>query len=368
MKLTQVFMPVKRLLNLLGLVLLLSVSACVGEEDNQERMVNLSEVKDDAEAQLKNLNAAIEQSKRDGSLYARRAVVLLRKGELQKALADANEAVRLTKNEPSTLFVKAQVLRALNRQEEALPLALQAERNSYQSSSLYVLLGELYLQRKDYKQAKAYLDRAQELSPKDAYAFYYKGRVQEATGDTARAIRNYKLALEQLPDFMQPQRELAGILVNRGDYEAARPYLKAAEKLDPKDGRLWYYKGLLYQATQKQDSALLSFNRAVALNDTLYGAHYRLGMAAYVQGNTDTAIVHLEKVYPKYKKEPKFLSTLAGAYERTGQNIKALQTYQHLVEVEPRFTYGYQAISRLKYKLTRPAPDSTAVQRAIEEQ
>ncbi|WP_222621547.1 tetratricopeptide repeat protein [Pontibacter cellulosilyticus] len=358
----------KRILYLWGLVVLLLASACAGEEANRERMVNLSEVKDDEEAQLKNLDAAILQSKRDGSLYARRAVVLLRKGELEKALDDANNAVRLTKNEPYTLFVKAQVLRALNRQEEALPLALQAERNSYQSSSLYVLLGELYLQRNDYKQAKLYLDKAQDLSPKDAYAFYYRGRVQEATGDTARAVRNYKLALEQQPNFMQPHRELVGILVNRGEYAAALPYLKAAEKLDPEEGRLWYYKGLLYQGEQRQDSALYSFNKAVALNDTLSGAHYRLGMAAYTQGNNSLALEHLEKVYRKYKREPKYLSTIAGAYERNGQYIKALQTYQDLVDVEPRYTYGYQAISRLKYKLTRPVPDSIAVYRTNIEQ
>ncbi|WP_299821380.1 tetratricopeptide repeat protein [uncultured Pontibacter sp.] len=361
-------MPVKGQLYFWGLVLVMSLSGCVGEKDAQERMVDLTDVKDDPEAQLKNLDAAIDQSKRDGSLYARRAIVLLRKGDLERALKDAEDAVRLTKNEPSALFVKAQVLRALNRQEEALPLALQAERNSYQSSSLYVLLGELYLQRKDYKQAKLYLDKAQELSPTDAYAYYYKGRVQEVTGDTARAMRNYKMALEQLPDFMQPHRELTGLLIARKEYETAKPYLKTVEKLDKKDGKLWYYKGLLYQATQKQDSALLSFNKAVALSDTLYGAHYRLGMATYAQGNTEEALAHLEKVYDKYKREPKYLSTLAGAYERTGQNIKALSTYQRLVEVEPRYTYGYQAISRLKYKLTKPVPDSTTVRRATIEQ
>jgi tetratricopeptide (TPR) repeat protein len=217
-------MPIKGQLYLWGFVLLMSVSACTGDEDSHERMVNLEEVKDDEEAQLKNLNLAIEQSKRDGSLYARRAVVLLRKGNLKLALEDADEAVRLTKNEPSSLFVKAQVLRALNKQDEALALALQAERNSYQSSSLYVLLGELYLQKKDYKQSKIYLDKAQELSPLDAYAFYYKGRVQEFTGDTLKAIRNYKLALDQLPEFMQSQRELAGILVHRKEFLEAKPF------------------------------------------------------------------------------------------------------------------------------------------------
>ena len=361
-------MPVKRLLYMWGMAVLLLSGACSGEEASRERMVNLAEVKDDEDAQLKHLNAAIEQAKRDGSLYARRAVVLLRKGQAEKALSDANEAVRLTKNEPSTLFVKAQVLRALGRRDEALPLALQAERNSYQSSSLYVLLGELYLQRKDYKQARVYLEKAQELSPKDGYAYYYKGRVLEATGDTARALRNYRLALEQLPDLMHAQRELAGVLVSQGKYEAAKPYLLAAQKLEPKDGQLWYYKGLMYQAAQKQDSAQMSFNRAVALSDTLYGAHYRLGMTTYAQGNTADALTHLEKAYTKYKNDPKYLSTLAGSYERTGQNIKALQTYQRLVEVEPRYTYAYQAISRLKYKLTRPLPDSAAVPRETIEQ
>ncbi len=345
-----------------GLVLLMSVSACTGEEDSHERMVNLEKVKDDEEAQLKNLNTAIKQSKNDGSLYARRAVVLLRKGSLKLALEDADEAVRLTKNEPSALIVKAQVLRALNRQDEALALALRAERNSYQSSSLYVLLGELYMQKKDYKQAKLYLDKAQELSPLDAYAFYYKGRVQEATGDTLKALRNYTLALNQLPEFMQAQRELAGMLIHKKEYTEAKPYLKSAEKLAKKDGLIWYFKGLLYQAEQKQDSALVSFNRAIALNDTLFNAHYKVGASAYTLGNNEVALKHLEKVYPRYKNVPKYLSMLGASYERTGQNIKALQTYQRLVEIEPRFTYGYQAISRLRYKITKPVTDSTAVQ------
>jgi tetratricopeptide (TPR) repeat protein len=131
---------------------------------------------------------------------------------------------------------------------------------------------------------------------------------------------------------------------------------------------IWYYKGLIYQSEQKQDSALLSFNKAVVLNDTLYGAHYRVGASAYTQGNNEVALEHFEKVYPRYKNVPKYLSMLGASYERAGQNIKALQIYQRLVEVEPRYTYGYQAISRLKYKITKPVPDSTAVQRESIEQ
>ncbi|GAB3816017.1 hypothetical protein GCM10028895_10790 [Pontibacter rugosus] len=324
-------------------------------------MVNLQEVKNDPEVQLTNLNAAIERSGRDGSLYARRAVALLRIGMLEQALQDAEEAVKLTKNEPSTLFVKAQVLRALGKADEALPLALQAERNSYQTASLFVLLGELYLSRHEYEQAKQYIQKAQDLAPTDEFAYYYKGRVQEATGDTLKSIQNYRNALAQAPDFMEPKRELAAILIAKEDYAAAKPYLLSAQKVAPEDAKLWFNHGLLYQAERKQDSAVVAFNKALSINDTISGAHYRVGLYQHGLGNNEEAVLHLQKAYNTYKNKPDYLSKLASAYERTGQFSSALITYQRLIAVEPRYTYAYQAVARLKYKLAKPQPDSAAV-------
>ena len=353
---------------MLLLVVPVLIASCSLNEGNREQMVNLQQVKDDPEAQLTNLSAALEQNNRDGSLYARRAVVLLRKGQLQQALEDADKAVKLTNNEPSSLFVKAQVLRMMDKPEEALPLALQAERNSYQSPSLYVLLGELYLERKEYRQARLYLSKAEELAPNDEFAFYYKGRVAAATGDTSRAIKNYRLALQQAPAFMEPQRELSGLLVHQKRFEEAGPYISNAQKLAPKDGALWYYKGMLLQAAQKQDSALMAYSKAVILNDTLAGAHYWLGLRQHALGNNEEALQHLQKATSAFGATPKYLSTLASAYERTGKNINALQTYQRLVQVAPNYTYAYQAISRLKYKIAKPVPESASVQQAQLEQ
>ncbi len=333
------------------LLLLCAMAACGTEESEQELMVNLQKVQDNPDAQLSNLDAAIALSSRDGSLYARRAIVLLHKGKLNKALKDAEDAVVLTRKEPASLFVKAQVLRAMGRSDQALPLALQAERNSYQNASLYVLLGELYLQRQQYEQAKDYISKAQELSPASEFAFYYKGRLLAATGDTIRAIRNYKLALEQMPQFMEATRELTGVLLARKDFEAAQPYLRNAENLAPQDAQVLFYRGLQYQHMQKQDSAQLYFHKAIATNDTLQEAHYFIGLQLYEQGEADSALTHLLKAENKYKDVPKYLVTLAGVYERTGQPLQALATYRHLIQVAPAYTYGYQAIARIKYRL-----------------
>ena len=346
------------------LALLVFANACSPDQGNNEQMVNLQVIKDDPETELANLNAAIERSKRDGSLYGRRAHVLLRKGQLQEALADANLAVQLSKNEPAALFVKAQVLRAMGEPEKALPLALQAERNSYQSSSLYVLLSELYLQKRDYVQAREYVAKALQLSPSDEYAFYYQGRIAEASGDTSRAIRNYKLAIEQAPAFMEPKRELAGVLVHKQDFESARPYIEAAGQLAPRDGHILYFKGVLAQAAQKQDSAYRLFSQAVAVLDTLQEAHYRMGIILYGKGDNEGAVEHLEKAAGAYGQLPKYISVLASAYERSGQYLMALNQYQRLVAIEPKYTFAYQRIRYLKSRLQRPVMvrDTTSYQ------
>lgn len=335
--------------------------SCTLDEGDHEQMVNLQEVKDNPAAQLANLTDALERSPRDGSLYARRAVALLQKGELNKALQDAEKAVELTNNEPASLFVKAQVLRALGKPEEALPLALRAERNSYQSASLYVLLGDLYLKQQQYEQAREYIRKAQELSPTDEFAFYFKGRVQEATGDTARAIQNYKLALQQLAEFTEAQRDLAALLLDKGESAAAKPYLQKAIAKAPNDAKLWYNQGLLYLAEQKPDSAAVALRKAVSINDELPGAHYRLGLQAHALGNNEEALEHLTKAYEAYKSNPEYLGKLASAYERLGYFTRSLGTYRRLVEVAPNYTYAYQAIARLKYKIEKPLPDSAAV-------
>jgi tetratricopeptide (TPR) repeat protein len=347
-------------------IVVLAVSGCSAEEGNREQMVHLEAVTvEDPEKQLVSLTDAINRSKRDGSLYARRAMVLLRRGELDKALEDVDVAISLSTNEPAYYFVKAQVLYLMGRSEEALPLALQAERNSYQSASLYVLLAELYLQRREYAKASQFIGQALELSPENEYAFYYNGRILAAKGDTTNALRNYKQALEQQPDFMEPHRELAGLYLTRGETGPAKAHVTKVGQLAPQDPLLWYYKGLLHLDAQRRDSALYTFSEAVALTDTLQGAHYQLGLLLHARGEYETALEHLNRAQKAYGKKQKYLSVKASSYERLGENLAALRTYERMVALEPKHTYALQSIARLKYRLERPRPqlDSMAVRR-----
>ncbi|WP_299708532.1 tetratricopeptide repeat protein [uncultured Pontibacter sp.] len=345
-------------------MLFFALTACGSEEGMREQMVNLEAVSvEDPEKQLVNLSEAIERSRRDGSLYARRAMVFLRKGELDKALEDADKAIELSKQEPANYFVKAQVLYLMGRSEEALPLALQAERNSFENASLYVLLSELYLQRHEYKKAERFIRQALELAPEDVYATYYYGRVQEATGDTTRAMQSYQEALMLKPDFVEPHRELAGLYLALAEYIPARAHTQQALRLEQKDPKLWYYDGMLQLNAQRRDSAEQSFQQALALSDTLQAAHYQLALLMHGKGEYERAMQHLDGAAETYGNSLRFLSVLASSYEKLGENLEALRTYERMVALEPKHTYALQSMARLRYRLERPRPqlDSMAV-------
>lgn len=342
-------------------MLVLGGTSCTGNDGKKEQMVNLKEITDNPEAQLASLNAAIQTSKQQANLYARRAMLYLREQELGKALADASEAVRLSGNAPENLFLKAQVLRAMKREGEALQLALQAERNGFENELLYVLLTDLYFQLGQYHKAKQYNNLAYKLSATDAYVLYYRGRLAAVSGDTAVAVKNYRQALKDAPGFFELNRELAGLYVAGKDSAQAHVSLNRAKALESKDGMLWYYQGEQYQHVGKKDSAIWSYRKAIGLADTLVAAHHQLGYMLYAQGNYGRASKHLEKASGKYGKSVRFLTTLAGSYERTGQEQKALEQYEKLVKLEPAYSYAHQKVARLKSRLAKTVDDSTSI-------
>lgn len=343
-------------------------TGCIGNENKGEQMVNLEELTDDPEAKLTSLNAAITNSRQNAGLYARRGVLYLQQQELDKALADANEAVRLSKNEPANLFVKAQVLRALNREGEALSLALQAERNGFQNAMLYILLSDLYLRLQQPDKARQYSNLAYKLSPSDEFVLYYRGRVAAIKGDTTEAVKHYKLATEQASEFFEPLRELAGVYVAGKDFVTAQSFIDEALKQKNKDALLWYYQGRLYQGTEKTDSALWSYHKAIGIADTLAAAHRQIGYLYYTRGNYNRAITHLVKVAGHAGETARLLSTLASSYERTGQYERALEQYEKMSKMDQSHPYANKSIAKLRSKgITTTRKDSTAVLDNIEE-
>jgi tetratricopeptide (TPR) repeat protein len=82
--------------------------------------------------------------------------------------------------------------------------------------------GENRARQKEWGKARVLYDCALRLRPRSAHTFYLRGLTYEQTGPTARAIADWKRAVQILPTHRAAQRKLA-------DHATPRQTLVAAE-------------------------------------------------------------------------------------------------------------------------------------------
>jgi len=117
----------------------------------------------------------------------------------------------------------------------------------------YLYLGRIYLRRNQAREAKAPLEKSQELLPQSVEPLFELARVHHALGDQAGAAKyeaefRQRKALEQravsqttradaFPQDFDLQLQAATTLIEKGDFEKASLYLRRALALRPGDVR-----------------------------------------------------------------------------------------------------------------------------------
>lgn len=120
--------------------------------------------------------------------YSKRADDSLEKGQVESALADYTEALKLKADDPN----------------------------------LYVSRGKALFRKKDFDRSVKDYDKAIELAPKTAVAFLNRGASYEQLGDVEKALNDYKAAAD-----LEPASEAAKAEVKRIEDQLAKA---AAEK------------------------------------------------------------------------------------------------------------------------------------------
>ncbi|MFZ1946686.1 MAG: tetratricopeptide repeat protein [bacterium] len=116
-----------------------------------------------------------------------------------------------------------------------------------------------------------------------AQSYYRLGVIYEGRGDQVLALESYRRALD-LDDSIVPARVNLGILLSRrGEFDQGGAELAEAVRRDSTYDKALYNLGLVYTEWGKNDSALVMFDRALAVNPSYglarlakAGAHYEL--------------------------------------------------------------------------------------------
>jgi tetratricopeptide (TPR) repeat protein len=283
----------------------------------------------------------------------------LGKGEVEKARAEFENALRLDPNNADALLNISSILRAEGRTPQAEQLvqrALQVDPNSVGALSqlaeirrdqgdlddavrlfreaigiqggmpfLYIGLGDVQQRAGRMEEALASFRSALELDPDSQKAHYNLGVTLANLGRVDEAIAEYEKALamgENTAEAASSHNNLGAIYLDRGELDKAAQRFERAVALAPGHLESKYNLALIYQEQGKLDESVTLLETAAQLQPNHELVNLRLGLAYIDQGRAEDAyrsLLLVRRLYPQNWVAPLYLAALHAGSEQPDQ-------------------------------------------------
>jgi tetratricopeptide (TPR) repeat protein len=280
---------------------------------------------------------------------------------LEKAVESLPEALAL-RDRLAVVHVK------LGHKEEAIAQYKAEIATGSAPPSARVSLAKLALELGRLDEAQVELDKVTEESPATPDALYTLARLWEARQNLGKALQEYRRALrfDNTPQvqlsyaraLMRAGKELDAmtaldaaatipeglmergrVLFRHGDYEHALADFQAASKLAPLDPQALLWTGAAHDMLAQADRASEAWRAALRLAPDHAEAHHRLGRAELDKGRVASALEHLRRAAAHVPEQAEWKAELyfqLGTAEATsGARGAALAAFKKYLELAP---------------------------------
>jgi Tfp pilus assembly protein PilF len=200
---------------------------------------------------------------------------------------------------------------------------------------------------KDYDKSMDNIKKALEIDKMNPNAYFLRGYIMKETGDTARAVIDYKKAIQLKSNYEQPFEELGLLYASRGDGLAV-DYLKSTISINPNNTHAMYALALFYQDHNAIQEALDMYKRILKIKPDFADAIHNVGYINYeYKHDYNTALDCFTKAI---KADPTFTQAYynrAKTYEKLNNTAAAKQDYQKVISLTPDNQDAKQALKRL---------------------
>jgi tetratricopeptide (TPR) repeat protein len=261
------------------------------------------------DAQLFACNAAIASGKWSGKAlawaYANRVAPRVLKGDLEGALADANEAIHL---DPQNTM-------AFNNR------------------------GFVYMFKDDPERALADFNESIRLDPSQPLAHLNRGQIYAERDEVDLAIKEYGEAIRLDPKFITAYRSRARISFAKGNVDQAIQDLSEAIKLDGASAETFNDRGISYLAKGNLGPAIADFEETVRLKPRYVPAIHNLGSAYLTKGDYGRAVEYFDKAIAIDDKQARLYFNRGRAHLYQGALAEAAADLARANEIEPDVGY-----------------------------
>jgi len=202
----------------------------------------------------------------------------------------------------------------------------------------YFLRGREDFEKYYFNDARRFLEKAVELDPDFALAYYYLVRVYAYLGNTAemeKASENFKKYGKKLKG--RERLFIEATLNHKKDPQKSHQLLMELTKKYPKWKRAHFELALSFERAGKTDEAIETLNKALEL-DPNYG--YALNQLAYLhsfRNEFDKALEYFRKYAAVSPGDANPFDSMGETYFRMGKLDEAIQKFKEALEVKPDF-------------------------------
>lgn len=231
-------------------------------------------------------------------------------------------------------------------------------------AEVYEWLGLIALMQHKPQEAITHYKMAIQKKPYVQSAYYNLAKAYRLIGDTESSTKQLKLfqqmktyydktyaiegTLAEDPSNAVLRLKLAEIHVAHKHISAAIATYKALLRLNPEFVVGYDKLGRLYMELNMPQRAIPLFHKVIELNPKAVEAHVRLGWLYTTQKAFEKAEAHLKKAIEKMPKLALAYHGLAEIYIQQGHIEKAINTYQHITQIEPNDKDAWTALHKLE--------------------
>jgi tetratricopeptide (TPR) repeat protein len=231
-------------------------------------------------------------------------------------------------------------------------LSENTQRNKRSAAERFYSQGVAQLSRDDYTRAVGFFERATELDPNYAEAWYQAGFSYGLLGRHQEALKASKQAAKLKPEWSEAYVNIGASSYALNQFkEAAEAYRTALRFDDTADTQ--YALGLTLGRLNRSDEEILAYRRAIAIKPDHANALDRLGAAYFKQKRWTEAASTYDQLRA-YKPDGKTYNSLGESYLELNKAEDALQAFNNALGYDPEFDRARYNLGRTYLKLNNP--------------
>ena len=259
--------------------------------------------------------------------------VLIREEKYSDAIKLLNELIAEDPDNPRYHYKLGEAYYGLGELEKALQEEQEAIRINPDMSLAYVILGQVYEQQGNTENALLMFSKAVELDPENGLAQYYLGETQETLEQYEDALVSYQAAADADSEWNVPRFALGEVLVKMGNDEDALTEYQAAITIDPSWALPYYSRGEVHERMKEYDKALVDFRNVVILDQNWSLGHFAVARALTELENYEEAMGAILTAIELEPDRPHFHLWSALIYKKMGNEDAAKVAFEKAKEL-----------------------------------